>query len=133
MKKNNGIKIFALGALIGAGVGMLFAPKKGSELRRDLKNKLDELVNKARSITKDDVKKAIEDKVKDIQASIDDLSSEKVLKSAKSKAKKLEEKVHELSKFVAEKSVPALDKSISAIQKRTDDVVNDVLKKLEKK
>lgn len=133
MKKNNGLKKFALGAAIGVGLGMLFAPKKGSELRRDLKNKLDDLVDKARNITKDDVKNAIEDRVKDIQTAIDDLSAEKVLKTAKSKAKSLEEKVYELSKFVAEKSVPALDKSIKVIQKRTDDVVDEVLKKLENK
>ena len=35
---------FALGAGIGAGLGMLFAPKSGTELRSDLKKKIDELI-----------------------------------------------------------------------------------------
>ena len=48
-KKGNAGK-FILGAGIGASLALLFAPKKGSELREDLKNKLDDLVNKAKDI-----------------------------------------------------------------------------------
>lgn len=32
--------VFAAGALVGAGVGMLFAPKAGTELRSDVAGKL---------------------------------------------------------------------------------------------
>ena len=39
-EKKNGLGKFLAGAAIGAGLGLLFAPKKGSELRKDLKNKL---------------------------------------------------------------------------------------------
>ena len=41
-KKKKGFGKFLLGAAVGAGIGILFAPKKGSETRRELKEKLDE-------------------------------------------------------------------------------------------
>ena len=55
-KKKSGIGKFVAGAAIGAGLGILFAPKKGSETRRELKEKMDELLNKAKDIDMDEVK-----------------------------------------------------------------------------
>ena len=40
MSKKNGLAKFALGAGLGAGLALLFAPKKGSELRKDIKKYL---------------------------------------------------------------------------------------------
>ena len=47
MSKNNksGLGKFLAGAAIGAGLGILFAPKKGSETRELLKKKMTELTN----------------------------------------------------------------------------------------
>ena len=45
--KKSGLGKFVLGALVGAGIGVLFAPKKGSETRAELKVKLNELAEKA--------------------------------------------------------------------------------------
>ena len=39
MGKNNGLGSFLAGALVGAGLGVLFAPKSGAETRRELKEK----------------------------------------------------------------------------------------------
>jgi len=66
-RKNNigkkGWGKFVIGAGIGAGLGLLFAPKKGSELRADLKVKADELIKKAKEIDMDDVAAMIEEKI----------------------------------------------------------------------
>ncbi len=133
MSKNSGFKKFALGAIIGAGIGILFAPKKGSETRKELKDKLNDLVVKVKSLNKEDIKMAVEGKVKDIQSAVNDLDSETVLNSAKKKAKKLQGMVEELGNFIADKSTPAIDKTIDAIKVNTDKVVDSVLKKLENK
>ena len=41
MSKKSGLGKFALGAGIGAALALLFAPKKGSDLRKDIKAKID--------------------------------------------------------------------------------------------
>ena len=54
-------EIFAISSFI-SGIGtsvtpILFAPKKGSETRADLKNKLDELVDQVKKIVNDSLDK----------------------------------------------------------------------------
>jgi hypothetical protein len=44
-----GIALFGLGVLVGAGVGMLFAPKTGQELRDDISERVGALRNRAGS------------------------------------------------------------------------------------
>ena len=55
-----GLGKFVAGAALGAGLGLLFAPKKGEDLRKDLKVKIDELVDQIKEIDKDDLKKEFE-------------------------------------------------------------------------
>ena len=47
---------FVAGVAVGVGIGVLFAPKSGSETREELKLKMDELIEKAKKIKKEDVK-----------------------------------------------------------------------------
>lgn len=42
------VKGLVIGGLIGAAIGILFAPKSGKETRQDIANKADELLIKAR-------------------------------------------------------------------------------------
>ena len=58
-ERGSGIGKFVLGAAIGAGLGILFAPKKGSETRAELKAKIDDLVEQAKQIDVEEVKAAI--------------------------------------------------------------------------
>ena len=74
-----GLGKFVAGAALGAGLGLLFAPKKGEDLRKDLKVKIDELVDKIKEIDKDDLKKEFDKKVKEIQKELKDLDKEIVL------------------------------------------------------
>ena len=52
-----GLGKFILGAGIGATLGILFAPKSGKETREDVKKTMEELVNKAKNLDAEEVKK----------------------------------------------------------------------------
>lgn len=130
--KKSGLGKFIAGALIGAGLGVLFAPKKGSETRAELKAKFDELMEKAKSLKASDVKVYIEDKIADIKASLEDLDKEKVLSFAKEKAKVINTKTEELVQYVIEKGTPVMEKTATAIKEKASTVTRDVIQKLEK-
>jgi len=49
MVSNNLIKGIAIGGLIGAGVGMLFAPRSGKETREQIRNSAQEVFEKTKA------------------------------------------------------------------------------------
>ena len=61
------IKTFLTGGIIGAVVGVLFAPKKGDETRKDLSAETEKLSGKAKDMTATIKEKAqpVIDKVKE--------------------------------------------------------------------
>ena len=75
MSKRRG-NFLLLGALIGFIAGLFFAPKKGSELRRDAKNKIDEIKENPKDVlqgTFDDVKEKINEFIDDNFAEDDNI------------------------------------------------------------
>ena len=134
MKKNKkGFgKLFA-GLAVGAGLGILFAPKKGSETRMELKKKMDELLSKAKDIDAKEVKENIEAKIYEIKEELNDLDKEKALKIAKQKAKQIQDKAEELVNYAVEKGTPVLEKTAEAVREKAIAVTKEVLNKLESK
>ena len=131
--KKSGIGKFIAGAAVGAGLGILFAPKKGSETRRDLKNKLDELIGKAKEIDIEEVKEEFFKKVDEVKKELDDLDKEKVLKIAKKKGEELKQKSEELLALAKEKGTPVLENVANEIREKAIIVVKEVLDRLEEK
>ncbi len=119
------------GLVVGAGLGLLFAPKKGSELRKDLADKCTELWNKAKDIDFKDVKKDIEKRLKKLQKELSDLDKEKVLKIAKKKGEDIRKQAEELYELAKAKGTPVLEKAASDVRNKTIEVLNDVVDKLE--
>jgi len=131
MSKKSGAGKFILGAGIGAGLALLFAPKKGSELREDLKIKLEELTKKAKEIDLKEVSLEFSEKVSDLKEELKNLDKEKVLNIAKEKGEVLKNKTEELLKLAKEKGTPVLENIANDVKKSTASVVKEVLKKLE--
>ena len=73
-----GLGKFVAGAAVGAGLGILFAPKKGTEIRKELKEKIDDLLDKIKSLDKEDIQKEFEQKINEIKKELEDLDKEKI-------------------------------------------------------
>jgi len=132
MSKKRHLGKFLAGLAIGTGLGLLFAPKKGSETRAELKQKFDELKLKLKDIDIEEIKETIETKIELIKSELEDLDKEKVIKIAKKKAKQIENMVNELVKYTVEKGTPVLERAASSIRSKAIEVTKEVLEKLEK-
>lgn len=131
-EKKSGLGKFIAGAAIGAGLGILFAPRKGSETRAQLKAKMSELVAQIKNIDIDEVKEEFNKNVEEIKAGLADLDKEKVLEIAKEKALQLKDKAQELVDLAIDKGTPVLRDAAEEVRLKAIDVTKEVLKKLEK-
>ena len=129
-EKKKGMGKFVLGAMVGASLGVLFAPKKGSETRKELKEKIDELIGKVKEIDVQEVKENLELKINELKSELEDLDKEKVAKIAKEKAKQLKTKAEELYALAKEKGTPVLQKAADEVRQKTIVAVEEILKKL---
>lgn len=123
---------FLLGIGAGIGLGFLFAPNKGSETRKVLKAKLDDLLTEVKNLDADEVKQEIEKKIDDIKKEIADLDKEKVLKIAREKSEDIKDSVEDLYNYAKTKATPIVEKAVEALRESAVNATKEVLEKLEK-
>lgn len=131
--KKSGLGKFLAGIGIGAGLGILFAPKSGEETRRELKKKIDDFVVALKEVDINEVKDEFLKKVDEIKKDLEDLDKEKVMKIAQEKAEALKDKAAELVQLAKDKGTPVLEGIADDLRVKAIKVTKDVLKKLENK
>lgn len=131
MSRKGGVFKFATGALVGVGLGMLLSPKKGEELRKDCKSKLDQLLEEAKKIDVNEVKENVTNKINELKKGLEDLDKEKAVDLAKEKGEVLKIKANELMELAKEKGTPVLEKTAKELKEKATLVTKEVLKKLE--
>ena len=128
-----GLGKLVLGAGLGASIALLFAPKKGSELRGDIKKKIDEFMKNVDDMTVSEIKDEFTTKVDEIKKDLDELDKETVLKAAKKKGNELKDKANELVELAKEKGTPVLEGIADDLKDKTISVAQGVIDKLEEK
>ena len=87
---------FIAGVGIGTVIGMLLAPKKGSELRQNLKDKSQELYDKAQNMTKEDIETLVNNTIEEIKQSIEEFDLEEFKETTGAKLSNLKDKLEKL-------------------------------------
>lgn len=131
-EKKGGLGKFVAGVAIGVGLGVLFAPKSGAETRKELKEKMDDLLQKVKEIKVDDVKENLQNKIEEIKNDLADLDKEKVLEIAREKAELIKEKLNDLVVMAQEKATPVVQKTVDDVKSKTIILLKDIISKLEK-
>lgn len=102
-KNGNGILALLAGAAIGVGLGILFAPDKGSKTREKIKDGFDDLKEEVKSklnTVEDETKEKFSSTKEDLKETVENLLSSSSYK-AEEAITFLEEKLAELKKHNA--------------------------------
>ena len=125
---------FIAGIGIGTVIGMLLAPKKGSELREDLKEKSQELYDKAQNMTKEDFEDLINNTIEEIKLSIDEFDVEEFKESTGTKLAEVKVKLEQLASSVKSSDEYANFKaSVAKVSSDLTNKLNEIKTKIQEK
>ena len=134
MKKEN-VKIMAAltgGIVLGGTLGVLFAPRKGSETREKIKLTFVNLKNKVSKIEEEDIKYHIEKKLNEIDDDIEVLEGTLEFKKAKKQAKKVIKKINKLIDYTTKKGYDEFEDLITDLKEKASEISEEILTNLEK-
>ena len=130
-KKRFGFGSLLAGVGLGVGLGILFAPQSGEKTRKELKQKMDELVSYLKGLDYNEVKDNMIEKAENLKRELEELDKEKVLEIAKEKAELIKLKAEELYQSAIEQGKPVVEKAAKEIKNKTVIVLKGMIEKLE--
>ena len=114
--------LFSIG--VGAVIGLLCAPKKGSELRDDLKSAGKKAYNKLSNLTGDDIKMTFNEYYDRLEKEVKDLIDND--QSTEAKIDELKNSIDDLAKKALEKGNIDVNEIVERMNKIADDAANKV-------
>ena len=129
------VKIMAAltgGIVLGGTLGVLFAPRKGSETREKIKLTFVNLKNKVSKIEEEDIKYYIEKKLNEIDDDIEVLEGTLEFKKAKKQAKKVIKKINKLIDYTTKKGYDEFEDLITDLKEKASEISEEILTNLEK-
>ena len=116
---------------IGAIAGMLLAPKKGSELREELKGKGKETLDTAKEMTVEDYQKLISEKIDGLKKTVDEFDVDEFKENSLTKLNELKDKFDEVvTKLQDSDQYSKLKDQVDKIIVDVNDKVNDIKEKV---
>ncbi len=116
---------------IGAIAGMLLAPKKGSELREELKGKGKETLDTAKEMTVEDYQKLISETIDGLKKTVDEFDVDEFKENSLTKLNELKDKFDEVvTKSQDSDQYSKLKDQVDKIIVDVNDKVNDIKEKV---
>ena len=116
---------------IGALAGMLLAPKKGSELREELKGKGKETLDSAKEMTFEDYQKLISETIDSIKKTVDEFDVDDFKDSSLEKLNELKDKFDDVVKKLQDSDqYSKLKDQVDNVIVQVNDKINEVKEKM---
>lgn len=133
MSKRKGTMKFFTGVLLGAGIGLMFAPQEGSKTRKVVKEKLNELTAKLKEIDVKEVQEELTAKINSLKEELRNLDEERASELWEEGVKNLKKKSEELYNYAKEKGTPLLKQAAYEVREQIYKYAKDVVKNYENK
>ncbi len=114
--KKKGMIINVSSMLGGMMAGMLIAPKKGKELRSDIKEKAKDIKNKG-------MKNSLKSELKKLEKEVNDLTNEKVKPVLKEKTDMIMQKLENLIEKAKVKKDKMIEKSANNLKNKVTEMI----------
>lgn len=121
---------FLTGALVGVGLGIIFAPKEGSKTRNELQKSLKQLVDSIKEIDLEETKAHFFDKVSELQKELSSISKEEATDYIKDKISIVKEKCDDLKKEANKEDLPAIEKQIDEIKEKSIYLLKQIMEEI---